>query len=47
LHFASQNTNFLGRKNGIQFLVKITQFFSGFLIVVCPNQGVQLKDRLF
>jgi len=22
-------------------------FFSGFLVVVWPNQGVQLKDRLF
>jgi len=25
----------------------ITTFFSGVLIVVSPNQGVELKDRLF
>jgi len=33
-------------KNGIPILVKNTLFPYGFLFVVWPNQGVQLKDRL-
>jgi len=44
---ATKTLFFLGRKTGIQILVKSTLIFSGFLNVVSPNQGVQLKDRLF
>jgi len=34
-------------KIGIQIFVKNATFFFGFSVVVHPNQGVQLKDRLF
>jgi len=44
---ATKTLIFLGRKNGIQILVKSTPILIGFLPVVSSNQGVQLKDRLF
>jgi len=52
---AAKKRNFFWRKNGLKFLsktrdshfVKNATFFFGFSVVVQPNEGVQLKDRLF
>jgi len=51
----AKKRNFYGEKKGlifcqkyeIQIFVKNATFFFGFSIVFLPNQGVQLKDRLF
>jgi len=42
---AAKKRNFYGEKKGLNFCQKY--IFFGFSIVVQPNQGVQLKDRVF
>jgi len=43
---AAKKLNFCCEKR-VKIFVKNSKFFSGFFIEVPPNEGVQLKDRLF